>query len=178
VSSIIFLGQCYSLRKWISQVPGLRMVSGQKKKKGLVNVPKPTRPTPMERIAAQRKERRALQIHNEDPQSAPPSPAQDARVNQGDNVYRPESPVRDDVAADNDSMPAATWPQRQPRRRTILLDDEDEEDEEEREEEEKLVHRQPAEEQEQALVAAKTGCKVTLTVTAMDRSLLPARQQV
>ena len=158
------------------------MVSGRKKKKGLVNAPKPTRPTPMERIAAQREQRRALQMHTGDPPSATPSSARDPRVNQDDNVrdgYRPESLDQDDDTADNDPMPVVTGPRQQPHRRTILLDADDEE--EEREEEEELAHRQPAEEQERALVAEKTSRKVTLTVTqsnAMDRSLLPARQQV
>ncbi len=75
------------------------MVSGRKKKKGPVNVPKLTRPTPMERIAVLRKQHCALQMHNEDPPSAPPSPARDPMVNQGNNIqggYRPESPDCED----------------------------------------------------------------------------------
>ena len=75
------------------------MVSGRKKKKEPVNVPKLTCPTPMEHIAVLHKQRRALQMHNEDPPSAPLSPARDPMVNQGNNIqggYRPESPDCED----------------------------------------------------------------------------------
>src|SRR3977135_2157416 len=119
---MIFVRLCCSLHRWVRQVPGLRMVSGRKKKKGVVNVPKPTRPTPMERIAAQREQNRALQMHTGDPPSATPNPARDPRVNQDDNIrdgYRPESLDQDDDTADNNSMSAVTGPQQQPRRRTI-----------------------------------------------------------
>lgn len=77
----MFLGLRLLKVMGLRQVPGLRMISGRKKKKGPLNVPKPARPPPMERIATQRAQRRALQ---NGPPLAPPSPARDP--SQDDNM--------------------------------------------------------------------------------------------
>jgi hypothetical protein len=175
----------------LRQVPGLRMISGGKKKKGPINVPKPTRPPPIEPIAAQRAQRRALQI---DPAPAPLSPAQNQ-----DGNFIPATFSNDDPIV----------PRLRARRRHIMLPESDievdeenlhlgreaepglqREDEgglerEEREEEEELACRHSAEEQKRALVKL-TGHlnhdppvpprKLTLTVRA--RQLVPANSQV
>ena len=202
VSPVTFLVElCYSSLTSHRQVPGLRMVSGRKKKKGPVNVPKPTRLPPMERIAAQRAERRALQMP---PPMPPPSPARDPGMNQGDDPQ-----ARDDDDEHQDLDVVDNRPPRTARRRIVLPETDDEDDEEnlqlgreaevdlgreergeadeldreEREEEDDLARRHltvtEEHEPERALVTKRVDLprKVTLTLKP-STPLVPAQNQV
>ncbi len=117
---------------FLRQVPGLRAVS-KRKKKSAPNAPTHTRPPPIDRIAAQRAQRR----HNRDssqPQQVNLASAPIVMGDQGGNI--PDEDIQPDNNLEDLPIPNA----------------EDVEEEEEEEEEEEASHRYQGEEQERARV--------------------------
>ncbi len=82
---------------FLRQIPGLCVVSKQKKKSA-PNAPTRTRPPPIERIAAQRAQRRSNPEQQADPDLAPASNISQA---DGENIQ----PLPDDDLEDKDQDP-------------------------------------------------------------------------